>query len=166
MNFSKGQYVRHPQKPDWGVGQIIEEIQETKVRVDFENAGKRKLDLAYVNLEPVPDSEAEKLRNRLAEKLRNRLLDPLAPHPTMNMDKVKSLCERFITEWQGSRKGYDDAGVAKEILADLSQFGRLKLATYKTLAKWCHTGGYFSGGIPIAQEISLAIFGRVIEREE
>lgn len=156
MNLSKGQYVRHPKKPDWGVGEILEVISGTKVRVDFETVGEQKLDLRYVTLEPVEDAEAESLQSRR--------LNP-SPLRKIDMDKVRSLCELFIAELKHHRTGYNDAGVAEQILVELSQLGRLRPATSRWLAKWCDTGGIFSGGMPIAQDISRAIFGRVIERE-
>jgi hypothetical protein len=34
-----GMFVRHPQKPDWGLGQVQSNI-DSKVTVNFENEGK------------------------------------------------------------------------------------------------------------------------------
>ncbi len=34
-----GMFVRHPQKPDWGLGQVQSNI-DNKVTVNFENEGK------------------------------------------------------------------------------------------------------------------------------
>jgi hypothetical protein len=34
-----GMFVRHPQKPDWGLGQVQSNI-DGKVTVNFENEGK------------------------------------------------------------------------------------------------------------------------------
>ena len=154
----KGQYVRHPKKPDWGVGEILEVLEEQTVRARFESVGIKKLDLRYVALEQVSVSEAELLRSRQS--------DPFVPSPVFDMDQVKSHCERFIAEMKENRRGFNDAGVAEQILADLSRLGRLRPATHRKLAAWCHTDGpAFQRGISIAQDISLSIFGRVIERE-
>ena len=38
-SFEPGQYVRHPARPDWGVGQVQSVIGD-RVTVNFENAGK------------------------------------------------------------------------------------------------------------------------------
>ena len=45
-----GQFVRNPQRPDWGVGQVQSAIQE-RVTVNFENAGKVLINARVVSLE-------------------------------------------------------------------------------------------------------------------
>lgn len=52
--FEPGQYVRHPQKPEWGLGQVQSAIGE-RVTVMFEHAGKVLIDTSVVALEPVWD---------------------------------------------------------------------------------------------------------------
>jgi FKBP-type peptidyl-prolyl cis-trans isomerase 2 len=47
-----GMRVRHPEKPDWGVGQV-QSVVGDRVTVNFEHAGKLLLNLAVVRLEPV-----------------------------------------------------------------------------------------------------------------
>lgn len=37
--LSPGQYVRHPDKPDWGLGQV-QSVIDDKITVNFEEAGK------------------------------------------------------------------------------------------------------------------------------
>ncbi|MBV7379337.1 DUF3553 domain-containing protein [Maritimibacter dapengensis] len=49
-----GQLVRLPTQPDWGLGQVQSNI-GGKVTVNFENAGKRVIDISNVALEPVYD---------------------------------------------------------------------------------------------------------------
>lgn len=44
-----GQFVRHPDKPDWGLGQVQSVIGE-RATVNFENAGKVTVNLAVVTL--------------------------------------------------------------------------------------------------------------------
>ena len=36
--------------------------------------------------------------------------------------------------------------------------------TFWQLAKWCKTGGAYQAGMEYAQKISMAVFGRIIER--
>ena len=48
--FEPGQYVRHPQKPDWGLGQVQSAV-GNRVTVNFENAGKVLVDTDHVALE-------------------------------------------------------------------------------------------------------------------
>lgn len=46
-----GMRVVHPDRPDWGVGQV-QSVVGDRVTVNFENAGKLLLNLAVVRLEP------------------------------------------------------------------------------------------------------------------
>ncbi len=50
--YEPGDYVRHPQAPDWGLGQVQSAIGE-RVTVMFENMGKVVLDTAMVTLDRV-----------------------------------------------------------------------------------------------------------------
>ncbi|MCX7364404.1 MAG: DUF3553 domain-containing protein [Alphaproteobacteria bacterium] len=49
--LSPGDFVRHPQRPDWGLGQIQSMI-GSRITVNFENAGKLLIDGTVVELEP------------------------------------------------------------------------------------------------------------------
>jgi len=46
-----GMYVRHPDQPDWGVGQV-QSVINGRITVNFEHAGKVVLDGRRVTLEP------------------------------------------------------------------------------------------------------------------
>ncbi|WP_300513979.1 DUF3553 domain-containing protein [Aliiroseovarius sp.] len=50
-----GMLVRHPDRPDWGLGQVQSNI-GGKVTVNFEHAGKRVIEISRVELIPVFDS--------------------------------------------------------------------------------------------------------------
>ena len=50
-----GMLVRHPGRPDWGVGQVQSNV-GGKITVNFPDAGKVVLDGAHVELMPVYDS--------------------------------------------------------------------------------------------------------------
>src|SRR5258708_38032659 len=50
--LSPGDFVRHPGRPDWGLGQI-QSMVGTRITVNFENAGKLLIDGSVVELEPV-----------------------------------------------------------------------------------------------------------------
>ena len=52
FNFEPGDYVVHPNKRDWGVGQIQSMI-KSKVTVNFENAGKVVINSKEVYLEKI-----------------------------------------------------------------------------------------------------------------
>jgi hypothetical protein len=47
--------VRHPQQPDWGLGQV-QSVIAARATVNFEHAGKVVIDLRHVTL--LPDFEA------------------------------------------------------------------------------------------------------------
>ncbi|MCE3288008.1 MAG: hypothetical protein K0R83_20 [Caulobacter sp.] len=53
-----GALVRHPDRPDWGLGQVQSCIGH-RVTVDFEQAGKRALDMRSVRLDVVDDGDDE-----------------------------------------------------------------------------------------------------------
>ncbi len=51
-----GAFVRHPAKPDWGIGQVQSVIGH-RITVNFEHAGKLLINGASVTLEIVDDDE-------------------------------------------------------------------------------------------------------------
>jgi hypothetical protein len=53
--FEPGQWVRQPDRPDWGVGQV-QSVIGSRVTVMFENAGKVLVRIDHVDLVPAdPD---------------------------------------------------------------------------------------------------------------
>ena len=50
IDFEPGDYVINPVNKDWGIGQV-QSIIGNKVTVNFENFGKRVLNVEYVPLE-------------------------------------------------------------------------------------------------------------------
>lgn len=51
-----GQRVRHPGRPDWGVGQV-QSVVGDRVTVNFEHAGKVLVNAAVVPLDPLDDAD-------------------------------------------------------------------------------------------------------------
>jgi len=51
--YEPGMYVRHPQQPDWGLGQVQSAI-GSRVTVNFVEAGKVVVDTRVVHLEWEP----------------------------------------------------------------------------------------------------------------
>lgn len=49
--LSPGDFVRHPRRPDWGLGQIQSMIGH-RITVNFENAGKVVIDGNVIELAP------------------------------------------------------------------------------------------------------------------
>jgi len=56
--FAKGDRVRHPNKPEWGLGQVLETSGESKVRVFFVDVGEKTLDANVAKLVKVSGAEA------------------------------------------------------------------------------------------------------------
>ncbi|NHF71894.1 DUF3553 domain-containing protein [Paracoccus xiamenensis] len=52
-----GMIVRHPQAPEWGLGQVQSRVGD-RITVNFAEAGKRVIDGAHVTLELV-ETDAE-----------------------------------------------------------------------------------------------------------
>ncbi len=50
-----GTFVRHPDSPDWGIGQV-QSVDGVRITVNFENAGKQLINGAVITLAPTsPD---------------------------------------------------------------------------------------------------------------
>ena len=49
-----GALVRHPDRPDWGIGQVQSVVRE-RVTVNFENRGKTLINTAVVSLDVVEE---------------------------------------------------------------------------------------------------------------
>ena len=52
IDFEPGDYVKNPLNKDWGIGQV-QSIIGNKVTVNFENYGKRVINVKNVSLEKV-----------------------------------------------------------------------------------------------------------------
>lgn len=53
--FEPGMLVRHPQQPDWGLGQV-QSVVGHRVTVNFEDAGKVVVDTRVIELDWVLDA--------------------------------------------------------------------------------------------------------------
>lgn len=54
--FAPGMFVRHPQHPEWGVGQVQSRV-ESMVTVTFAEAGKKVINATCVNLILVAEND-------------------------------------------------------------------------------------------------------------
>lgn len=54
IDYSLGDFIIHPDEPDWGVGQI-QSVEGTRITVNFENAGKQLINASIISLIPVAD---------------------------------------------------------------------------------------------------------------
>ena len=55
MQYKKATRVRHPQAPDWGLGEVLEDSAGGLVRIFFVGVGEKKLSLKDLELEQVTD---------------------------------------------------------------------------------------------------------------
>ena len=81
----------------------------------------------------------------------------------INIAKLNDLLQRF----RAAVRRRMDRSLADEIERQIIQSGRvfLDIGTTKKLARWCNTNGSpYQDGMPIAQEISQLLFGRVLDR--
>lgn len=61
IRLTPGAFVRHPDLPDWGLGQVQSVIGD-RVTVNFENAGKQLINAAaipLVEVDPKDDTDHE-----------------------------------------------------------------------------------------------------------
>jgi hypothetical protein len=154
--LQKGQLVINPKKPSWGVGRIVG-VNGSKVTAIFEDAGSKVLDITLVALE-VAASDAKAPIDFNAGMPKTL--------PDVDMGKVQSACQHFISVMENRRSNFDDAGVARSALREMEKRRKLSVATYRRLARWCHTEGSYQEGVNLAQAISRAIYGRVISSDE
>lgn len=54
IDFSLGDFVTHPEKPEWGIGQV-QSVTGMRVVVNFEEAGKMLINCEVVSLVAVAD---------------------------------------------------------------------------------------------------------------
>lgn len=54
LDFTLGEFVKHPGKPEWGIGQV-QSITGMRVVVNFPEAGKIMINCEHVNLIAVGD---------------------------------------------------------------------------------------------------------------
>jgi hypothetical protein len=86
--------------------------------------------------------------------------------PMRNLAEARKQCRIFIDTMADNRPNCDDAGVARLILAELDQYGNVKPETRYRLLTWCDTKGtLYQRGVPIAQEICRALYGKVLGRD-
>ena len=52
IDFEPGDYVINPEHKEWGIGQV-QSIIGSKVTVNFENFGKRVINIENINLEKI-----------------------------------------------------------------------------------------------------------------
>lgn len=107
MKFIKDDIVKLHNKPDWGLGKVLEDSCNETVRVYFVEAGEKKLSLVYAKLEKVEGEEANhpKLANlKLGAKTkRDASGKPIKRKSYLNLS---SMTEIFLNKFPD---GFDDS---------------------------------------------------------
>ena len=82
MVYTKGDRVKHPKKPEWGIGQVLANSISGEVRIYFANVGEKTISLDFV--------QPEKL---LGDAAQSPILDSVGGNeaPSRN-SKEKSVC--------------------------------------------------------------------------
>lgn len=154
MEIKVGMWVRHPKQANWGIGKVLSH-QEDKVRIVFETAGEKLIDLRFVTLEAVEvpggdSSERLRLRARVG----------------VNMTELEQLCHEFHEQFKNRRSTTDDGRMALKVLEDMKVRGDLSKVAARQLFSWTQTGASYTEGIDLAQQICRLIYGRVPTRAE
>jgi len=58
LDYSLGDFVRHPDKPEWGIGQV-QSVDGTRITVNFEHGGKQLIHAEHIHLQYVSDEISE-----------------------------------------------------------------------------------------------------------
>jgi hypothetical protein len=155
VTLQQGQWVRHPKRPEWGIGKVLGQDGKT-VHIFFEQVGKKDINTQYVDLE-VAGAPAKVSYQGARIHVR----------PGVDMKKLEALCLLFHEEMKGNRKGFDDGGMGLHVLRDMKERGDLTGSTKRQLFAWCHTeGSVFQRGVDMAQQICREVYGRVPTKQE
>ena len=94
--YKKRERVRHPGRDGWGLGEVLEDSRDDKVRVFFVGAGEKTLSLQHVDLAGV-----------CGEDGRHPLLDHLksSVESTVEYRSMAAWIELFLTEYPGGFYG-------------------------------------------------------------
>lgn len=133
MRFSKGQRVAHPGRPDWGVGQVLEDSVSSSVRVFFVGVGERRLSLDHVSLVLVQGDEAA-----------HPVLDNLRPIPSDGGVRYLSLpraTERFLELYPEGFYGDKYLSQERNYKVKAHELA-LKLMGEEALSALCQTGRF------------------------
>jgi hypothetical protein len=127
MTFTKGQRVRHPTRPDWGLGEVREDAAHGRARVFFVNAGERIISLTHVALIPSDGADA-------ADSLLDNLTDHDGPSEA-DYQPLSTSIANFLRRYPGgfygakfAREERDYKVAAHKLCRNLlskSRFGRL-----------------------------------------
>lgn len=83
MLIAKGDLVRHPVKPTWGIGKVVKTVQGGNLLVKFDMAGNKLLHPEYAGLVKITDDELMFLVIRGARVNKGRTIKTLSIIPVV-----------------------------------------------------------------------------------
>lgn len=113
LEFKKGERVKHPSKPEWGLGQVLEDSANEKVHVFFTGAGEVNLSLKHVSLIQVTGKEA---KDAGLDNMRVTTRKKRKEYKSLNLLKGK-----FLSQFPGGFSGTKYAEVERNYKLDAHQ---------------------------------------------
>jgi Protein of unknown function (DUF3553) len=137
-------FVSHPAKPEWGIGEILS-TEGNVATILFEHAGRKTINLSYVKLQPSDGQAAHQLGGEIPQVA------------NLDIHAIRKFCDQWFAG------GGDSTPL--HVISDLRKFGYLTNGTARNLLRWAHQDE--DRAIKdLAQQITKAIYGRVVNREE
>ncbi len=106
MEFKKDDRVRHPAKPEWGLGKVLEDSVDGKARVFFKAAGEKTLSLKHVALTLVTGEEAN---DPILDNSRRA-----APKSRKEYKGIEQLKDKFLSQFPGGFSGKSFAEIERD----------------------------------------------------
>jgi hypothetical protein len=84
----------------------------------------------------------------------------------LKLDFDRQRLASLLKEFRSAVKRGCDDRLAEMLEEDLlsRERPRIRTSTITRLAKWCKTDGIYADGMEVAKEISMLIFGQVLDR--
>jgi hypothetical protein len=126
MEYKKGTRVKHPNAPDWGIGEVLEDSPGDSVRVFFVGAGEVKLLLKELELERLT---GEASKHPILDNLK------LTTDKNLRYRTLPACIQQFLVEYPGGFYGEKFADRERDYKlkthSDMTEF--LNDGTFKSL---------------------------------
>jgi hypothetical protein len=87
MSLTVGQKVRHPKKPEWGLGEVLE-VRDQKLFVYFENVGEKLLkDVGLITVASTEPIQRKRVRQKPAKVIRKKRSKKASPRAKEKLDE-------------------------------------------------------------------------------
>lgn len=94
------------------------------------------------------------------------MFDPLRFGYPLNPEFDRQRLQNLVSHFCSAVSREQDKSLATRLRNELleRQSPSIERATFQRLAKWCKTDGIYQDGMEVARQISLLLFGQVIDR--